>query len=100
MTKSNIEQIRNMLNKDARYTVGDLARLTNMSLARVHGILKKHLRLRKIIARWIPYLLTDIQKRTRVANAEKLHKLYPKCNNKGFPQLRHWFAFLSQSGNV
>lgn len=83
-TKSNIEKIRNMLNKDARYTVRDLARLTNLSLARVHGILKKHLQLRKINARWIPHLLTDEQKRTRVANAKKLLKMYPKYNKKAF----------------
>ena len=46
-TKSNIEKIRNILQKDARFTVRQLARLTNLSLARVHGILKKQLQLRK-----------------------------------------------------
>ena len=58
-TKSNIKKITDLLNQNARYTVRALARLANFSLARVHGILRKHLKLRKINARWRPLLLTD-----------------------------------------
>ena len=58
--------------------------MTNLSLARVHGILKKHLKVRKINARWIPHLLTDEQKKTRVAMAKKLLKMCPKYSKKAF----------------
>ena len=40
-TKVNIEKIRNILKTDTRFTVRQLAQMTNLSLARVHGILKK-----------------------------------------------------------
>ena len=40
-TKSNIRKITHLLNQDTRYTVWDLARLANFSLARVHGIFWK-----------------------------------------------------------
>ena len=67
-----------------------LARLTKVSLARVHGILKKHLQLRKINARWIPHLLTDEQKRTCVASEKKTtFKNVSKIEQKGFRQFSH-----------
>ena len=47
----NIERIRQILGKVTMYTVRQLARMTNLPLARVHCILKKHLGLRKINAR-------------------------------------------------
>lgn len=53
-----------------------LARITNLLLARVRGILKKNLKLRKINARWIPHLLSDEQKKVRVKIAKELLKLY------------------------
>ena len=56
----------------------DLARMTNLSLARVHAILKKHLKVRKINAKWIPHLLTDEQKKTRVTMAKKTSQNVPK----------------------
>ena len=83
-TKGNIEKIRIVLKTDARFTVRQLARMTNLSLARVHGILKKHLKFRKINARWIPHLLTDKQKRTLLTMAKKNLKMYPKYSKKAF----------------
>ncbi len=71
VTKKNIGKIRNLINTDARYTVRQLARLTSLSLAIVHEILKKHLKVRKINARWIPHLLTDAQKNRRVEMGQK-----------------------------
>lgn len=84
VTKKNIGKIRNLINTDARYTVRQLARLTSLSLAIVHEILKKHLKVRKINARWIPHLLTDAQKNRRVEMAKKLLKIYPKYSKKAF----------------
>ena len=46
--KGNIKKITELLNQDARYTVRDLVRLANFSLARFLCILRKNLKLRKI----------------------------------------------------
>ena len=54
--------------------------MTNLSLAGVHAILKKHLKVRKITARWIPHLLKDEQKKTRVT-------MYPKYSKKAFDNI-------------
>lgn len=63
--------------KDVKYTMRILARITNLLLARVHGILKKkNLKLRRINARWIPHLLSDEQKKVRVKIAKELLKSY------------------------
>lgn len=88
-TKHNIERIRQILKKDARYTVRQLARMTNLPLAHVHCILKKHLGLSKINARWIPHLLTNDQKRSPVEKAKLLLKKYPKYSKKAFGQSGH-----------
>ena len=40
---------------DARFTVCDIARKVGISLSTVHLILKKHLKVRKIFARWAPH---------------------------------------------
>ena len=61
--------------------------MTNFSLARVHGILKKQLKVRKINARWIPYLLTDEQKKTRVTSAKTLLKMYQKYSKNAFDKI-------------
>ena len=39
-TRDNFEKIRNIPKADARFTVRQLARMTNLSLARVHGIFR------------------------------------------------------------
>ena len=76
---------RNVLKTDALFTVRQLARMTNLLSARVHAILKKHLKVRKINARWIPHLLTDDQKRVTVA--KKLLKMYQKYSKKAFDNI-------------
>ena len=64
------------------HTVCDIAREVGISLSTVHLILKKHLKVRKISARWVPHLLTDEQKRQRVKVAKKLLQMFPKYNKK------------------
>ena len=69
---------------DARCTVRDIARKVGISLSTVHLILKKHLKVRKISARWVPHLLTDEQKRQRVKVAKKLLQMFQKYDEKQF----------------
>ena len=70
--KEIVSKIKEIIEGDARFTVRDIARKVGISLSTVHLILKKHLKVRKISARWVPHLLTDEQKRQRVKVAKKL----------------------------
>ena len=82
--KEIISKIKEIIEGDARFTVRDIARKVGISLSTVHLILKKHLKVRKISARWVPHLLTDEQKRQRVKVAKKLLQMFPKYDQKLF----------------
>ena len=77
VTKSDINTIKSINEKDAHFTARQLAQMTNLGLTSVHFILKKGQG--KISARWSPSLLTDKQKRTRVQIANV--KIPRKCHN-------------------
>ena len=47
-------------------------------------MLKKHLKVRKISARWVAHLLTDEQKRQQVKVTKKLLQMFPKYDKKQF----------------
>ena len=55
-----------------------------MSLSTVHLILKKHLKVRNIFARWVPHLLTDEQNRQQVKVAKKLLQIFHTYDKKQF----------------
>ena len=69
--KEIVSKIKEIIEGNARFTVRDIARKVGISLSTVHLILKKHLEVRKIFARWVPHLLTDEQNRQRVKVAKK-----------------------------
>ena len=73
--KEIVPKIKEIIEGDARFTVRDIARNVGISLSTVHFILKKHLKVRNIFARWVPYLLTDEQNRQR----DKVAKICFKC---------------------
>ena len=70
--KEIVSKIKEIIEGDARFTVRDIARKVDISLSTIHLILKKHLKVGKISARWVPHLLTDEQKRQRVKVAKKV----------------------------
>ena len=82
--KEIVSKIKEIIEGDARLTVRDIARKVGISLSTVHLILKKHLKVRKISARWVPHLLTDEQKRQPVKVAKKLLQMFPKYDKKQF----------------
>ena len=75
---------KEIIESDARFTVRGIARKVGISLWTVHLILKKHLKVRKFSARWVPHLLTDEQKRQQVKVAKKLLQMFPKYDKKQF----------------
>ena len=58
----NGSKLKEIDERDARYTLDDKARMVGISLSRVHYILKNILNVRKISVRWVPYLLSDGQR--------------------------------------
>ena len=82
--KEIVSKIKEIIEGDASFTVRDIARKVGISLSTVHLILKKHLKVRKISARWVPHLLIDEQKRQRVKVAKKLLQIFPKYDKKQF----------------
>ena len=85
--KEIVSKRKEIIEGDARFTVRDIARKVGISLSKVHLILKKHLKVRKISARWVPHLLTDEQKRQRVKVAKKLLQMFPKYDKKQFAKV-------------
>ena len=51
-------KVNEIVERDARYTVRDIARIVGISLSTMI-ILKNFLNVRKISARWVPRLLTN-----------------------------------------
>ena len=82
--KEIVSKLKEIIEGNARFTVGDTARKVRISLSKVHLILKKHLKVRKISARWVSHLLIDEQKRQRVKVAKKLLQTFPKYDKKQF----------------
>ena len=85
LVKKSFPKIKEIIEGDARFTVRDIAQKVGISLSTVHLILKKHLKVRKISARWVPHLLTDEQKRQRVKVAKKLLQMFPKYDKSSLP---------------
>ena len=82
--KEIVSKIKEIIEGDVRFTVRDISRKVGISLSTVHLILKKHLKVRKISAKWVPHLLTDGQKGQRVKVAKKLLQMFPKYDKKQF----------------
>ena len=102
--KEIVSKIKEIIEGDARFTVRDIARKVGISLSTVHLILKKHLKVRKISARWVPHLLTDEQKRQRVKVAKKLLQMLPKYDKKRFANVvtgdETWVHYFEPVRNV
>ena len=104
--KEIVSKIKEIIEGDARFTVCDIARKVGISLSTVHLILKKHLKVRKISARWVPHLLTDGQKWQRVKVAKKLPQMFPKYDKKQFANVVtgdetwvHYFLLVRKVSN-
>ena len=82
VTKANITAVKTVVEQDARLPVKDIATCTCISEGSVQTILKRHLDLRKICARWVPHLLTEEQKTQCLKCARELLKTYKSCNSQ------------------
>ena len=82
VTKANIAAVNIVVEQNARLSVKDIASCTGISEGSMQTILKRHLDLRKVCARWISHLLTEEQKAQRRKYARELLKTYKGCNSR------------------
>jgi len=61
-----VDQVRDLMDQDRRYTLRELASFTDMSVWRIYQIVHEELGMRKVCARWIPRILTADRKQRRV----------------------------------
>ena len=69
-TPKNIDHIHQMVMNDRRLTISHLASVISISRERVENILHNELGMSKVLARWVPRLLTPDQKLTRLVMSE------------------------------
>ena len=79
-----VDKVTNLV---ARSTTKRIAKCVGISVAAAHTILRRDLTLRKISARWIPYLVPKELKLARVRIAKQLLKQFPKYNNRSFANI-------------
>jgi histone-lysine N-methyltransferase SETMAR len=80
LTEKNVATVKTLIEEDARYTVQEIEELSGIHSSSVLKILHERLGLCKICARWVPYLLTDEQKQSRVRLASQVIQKYDKCD--------------------
>ena len=80
LTEKNVATVKTLIEEDAHYTVQEIEELSGIHLSSVLKILRERLWLRKICARWVPHLLTDEQKQSRVRLESQVIEKYDKCD--------------------
>ena len=80
MTENNLATVKMLIEEDARYTVQEIKELSGIHSSTVLKILFERLGLRKICTHWVPHLLTDEQKQSRVRLALQVIEKYDKCD--------------------
>ena len=79
--------VKTLIEEDARYTVQEIEELSGIHSSSVLKILCERLRLRKICARWVPYLLIDKQKQSLVRLASQVREKYDKCDPRRLEEI-------------
>ena len=87
LTEKNVATVKTLIEEDARYTVQEKEELSGIHSSSVLKTLRERLGLRKICARWVPHLLTDEQKQSRVRLASQVIKKYDKCDSRRLEEI-------------
>jgi histone-lysine N-methyltransferase SETMAR len=78
VTTENIARVQALIEEDRRVGVAYIAEVLGISMGSVHHILVEEINLSKLCARWVPRLLTPLQKEARVIIAKKNISLIDK----------------------
>jgi histone-lysine N-methyltransferase SETMAR len=76
VNEHSIANVQRILNENPRTTIRILSLELGLSTHSIHNILHHELHMRKVCARWIPHLLTEAQKKTRVQKSKELLAQY------------------------
>jgi len=71
-TDENVEKIREKINEDRRYTIDEISEATGVSWSSCQRILTVDLNMRRVAAKFVPRLLTQDQKNTRLTLCQEL----------------------------
>ena len=81
-TDENVQRVREVLSSDHRLSIQAIADTLNLSTFAVHGVVTEDLQMRKLCAKLVPKVLTEVQKKVRVSRSEELLELIK--NDPGF----------------
>ena len=84
LTEKNVATVKTLIEKEACYTMQEIEELSGIHSSSVLKILRERLGLRKICEHWVPHLLTDEQKQSRVRLALQVIEKYDKCDPRRF----------------
>ena len=87
LTEKNVATVKMLIEEDERYTVQEIEELSGIHSSSVLKILRERLGLRKICAHWVPHLLTDEQKQSRVRLASQVIEKYDKCDPRRLEEI-------------
>ena len=87
LMEKNVATVKTLIEEDARYTVQELEELSCIHSSSVLKILRERLGLCKICTPWVPHLLTDEQKQSRVRLASQVIEKYDKCDQRRLEEI-------------
>ena len=87
LTEKNIATVKTLIEEDASYTLQEIEELSGIHSSSVLKILRERLGLRKICSRWVPHLLTDKQKQSRVRFVSQVIEKYDKCDPRRLEEI-------------
>jgi len=77
-TPEMIERVTELITEDDRLSVRAIEARTGIPKTIVHVILQQECGLKCVVAKWIPYVLSDVQKANRVAGCHNLLEILPR----------------------
>ena len=80
VTQKNIERVRELLKQNHRVTYEEIQESLGIHAQATNTILHDHLKVRKVCARWVPHLLTPIEKEVRVDWCRSMLAKYENSN--------------------
>ena len=87
LTEKNVATVKTLIQEDAHYTVQKIEELSGIHSSSVLKILRERLGLRKICVHWVPHLLTDEQKQSRVRLTSQVIEKYNKCDQRRLEEI-------------
>ena len=71
-TDENVKKIREKIDEDCRYTIDEISEATGVRWSSCQRILTVDLNMRRVATKFIPHLLTQDQKNTRMSLCQEL----------------------------